>query len=182
VEETLIVGNTLRETAYHEAGHIVVATALGLDLRPNGITIWEAAQDVMDGLAGYWDDEADWEKNLQAVRAGQIAQWREFPQSHTAGAKPDNDYFFKAVREYFAGSIASNMWENVSKKANTLLEAHWGAVVEIAETLIAPECEWMSVGENEHPLAKRKKRLGGEVLVAILSSHRISARVRAVGL
>ena len=154
----MIIGNTLEETAYHEAGHLVVATALGLDLRPKGITIWEAAQDVMDGLAGYWDDEADWGKNLQAVRAGQIAQWRKFPQSHMAGAKPDNDYFFKIVREHFAESIASNIWESVSKKANALLEAHWGAVIEIAETLIAPECEWMSVGESERaPLSKTKE-------------------------
>jgi len=175
----MIIGNTLEETAFHEAGHIVVATALGLDLRPKGITIWEASKDVMDGLAGYWDDETDWEKNLQAVRAGQIAQWRTFPKSDTTGAKPDNDYFFKVVREHFAGSIASNIWESVSKKANDLLEAHWSAVVEIAETLMA--AQWMAVSENEHPLAKRKKKLDGEALVAILSSHRISARVRLVG-
>ncbi len=175
----LIIGNTLEETAYHEAGHIVVAAVLGLDLRSKGITIWEAAEDVMDGLAGYWDDETDWEKNLQAVRAGQIAQWRKFPKSDTTGGKPDNDYFFKVVREHFPGSLASNIWESVSMKANDLLEAHGSTVVEIAETLIA--AEWMSVGEKEHPLAKRKKRLDGEALVAILSSHGISARVRPVG-
>ena len=177
MEQTLI-GNTLEETAYHEAGHIVVAARLGLDLRPKDITIWEAAKDVMDGLAGYWDNEADWDKNLQAVRAGQIAQWRRFPKSDTTGAKPDNDYFFKVVGEHFTESIASNIWESVSKKANALLEAHWSAVAEIAETLMA--AEWISVGENEHPVAKRKKNLDGEALVAILSSHRISARVRPV--
>jgi hypothetical protein len=80
VDEPLIIGNTLEETAYHEAGHIVVAVALGLDLRPKGITIWEVTKNVMEGLAGYWDDDTDWEKNLQAVRAGQIAQWRKFPR------------------------------------------------------------------------------------------------------
>jgi hypothetical protein len=175
----LIIGNTLEETAYHEAGHIVVAAVLGLDLRPKGITIWEAANDVMDGLAGYWDDETDWEKNLQAVRSGQIAQWRKFPKSDlVSGSGPDRDYFFKVVKEHFPGSLAANIWETVSKKANDLLEAHWSAVVEVAETLTA--AEWMSVGENEHPLAKRKKRLDGETLVAILSSHGIGARVRPV--
>jgi hypothetical protein len=176
VEEILIIGNTLEETAYHEAGHIVVAARLGLDLRPRGIMAWEAAKDVMDGLACYWDDEADWDKNLQAVLAGQIAQWRKYPKSDTSGSKPDNDYFFKVVREQFPGSLPANIWECVGKKANDLLESDWSAVVEIAETLIA--AEWMWVGENEHPLAKRKKRLDGEVLVAILSSHGISARVR----
>jgi hypothetical protein len=174
--EQILIGNTLEETAYHEAGHIAVATALGLDLRPKGITIWEAAKDVMDGLAGYWEDETDWDKNLQAVLAGQIAQRRKFPQSDITGAKPDIDSFFKIVREHFAGSVASNIWESVSKKANARLAANWSAVVEIAETLIADE--WISVGENEHPLAKRKKRLSGEALVAILSSHNIPARAR----
>ena len=62
-DDVLIIGNTLDETAYHEAGHIVVATAVELDLRPKGITIWEAAPNVMDGLAGYWNHETDWEKN-----------------------------------------------------------------------------------------------------------------------
>jgi hypothetical protein len=179
VEGVLIIGNDLRETAYHEAGHIVVAARLGLDLRPNGITIWEAAPDVMDGLAGYWDHETDWDKNLQAARAGQIAQWRQFEKSDTSGSKPDNDYFFKVVRErYTAGTLAANVWESVSKKANDLLAADWSAVGQIAETLIA--AEWVSVTENEHPLAKRKKRLDGEALVAILSSHGIGARVRKV--
>jgi hypothetical protein len=175
----ILIGNTLEEAAYHEAGHIVVAAALGLDLRPKGITIWEAEKDVMDGLARYLDDEADWEKNLQAARAGQIAQWRRFPHADTTGAKPDNDYFFKVVEEHFPGSLASNIWESVSKKVDALLEAHWSAVVEIAETLKASE--WMSVGENEHPLAKRKKQLSGETLATILSSHGLSARVRRVG-
>jgi hypothetical protein len=174
--DVLIIGNTLEETAYHEAGHIVVAARLGLDLRPKGITIWEAAPDVMDGLAGYWDDGADWDKNLQSVRAGQIAQWGKFPHSNMTGAGPDNDYLFRVVAEHFPGQLAANIWESVSKKADDLLRAYWSAVVEIAETLIA--AEWIPVDEKEHPLAKRKKNLDGEALVTILSSHRIPARVR----
>jgi len=75
----------------------------------------------MDGLAGYWDHETDWEKNLQAVRAGQIAQWRKFPNADTTGAKPDNDYFFNVAREHFPGTVASNLWESTSKKADALL-------------------------------------------------------------
>jgi hypothetical protein len=176
VKDVLIIGNTLEETAYHEAGHIVVAARLGLDLRPKGITIWEAAKDVMDGLAGYWDHEADWDKNLQSVLAGQIAQWRKFERSDTSGSKPDNDYFFRVVKEHFPGILASHVWERMTHTANDLLQAHWSAVVEIAETVIV--AEWMPVAENEHRLAKRKKRLDGEALVRILSSHGISARVR----
>jgi len=176
LKDVLIIGNTLDETAYHEAGHIVVATALELDLRPKGITIWEAAPNVMDGLAGYWDHETDWGKNLQAVRAGQIAQWRKFPDTDTTGAKPDNDYFFKVAREHFPGTVASNLWESTSKKADALLQLHWAAVIDIAESLIA--AEWLSAPENEHPLAKRKKRLDGNQLIDILVKRGISARVR----
>lgn len=176
LEDILIIGNNLPETAYHEAGHIVVATALGLDLRPKGITIWEARTDVMDGLAGYWDHETDWDKNLQSVRAGQIAQWQKFPNADTTGSKPDNDYFFNVAREHFPNTVASNLWESSTKKAYALLQLHWTAVVEIAEALIA--ADWLPVPENEHPLAKRKKRLDGNQLISILIRHGISARVR----
>lgn len=179
MEDVLIIGNTLEETAYHEAGHIVVAAMLGLDLRPKGITIWEAAQDVMDGLARYWESETDWEKNLQSIRAWGLAQWRQFPQADIRGQKPDIENFNKIVAEHFAGTLPVNMWQSVGKKTDDLLDAHWSAVVEIAKTLIA--AEWMLVAENEHPLAKRKKELDGEALVAILSSHGISARVRPIG-
>jgi hypothetical protein len=176
LENAVIIGNNLPETAYHEAGHIVVAAVLGLDLRPKGITIWEAAQDVMDGLARYWESEMDWEKNFQSIRAGGLAQWRQFPQAYIGGQKPDIENFNKIVAEHFAGTLPVDMWQSEGKKADDLLGAHWNAVVEIAETLIA--AEWMPVAENEHPLAKRKKQLDSEALVAILSPHGISARVR----
>jgi ATP-dependent Zn protease len=172
------IGNNLEETAYHEAGHIVVAAVLGLDLRPKGITIWEVEPDVMDGLARYWESETDWEGNLQSIRAGGLAQWRKFPQAYIGGQKCDIANFNKIVAEHFAGAVASNMWQSEGEKADALLQAHWRAVVEIAETLIA--AEWIPVEENEHLLAKRKKNLDGEALVSILSSHGIRARVRLV--
>ena len=172
----LIIGNNLEETAYHEAGHIVVAARLGLELRLKGITIWEAAPNVMDGLARYWESETDWDKNLQSIRAGGVAQWREFPEADIQGQRPDIENFNKIVADHFAGALPADMWQSIGKKTNELLDAHWSAVVEIAKTLIA--AEWVSVPENEHPLAKRKKQLDGEALVAILASHRISARVR----
>jgi hypothetical protein len=161
--DVLIIGNNLDETAYHEAGHIVVATALGLRLRPKGIQIWEAAPNVMDGLAGYWDHETDWEKNLQAVRAGQIAQWTKFPNTDTTGSKPDNDYFFRIAKEHFPGILAGNLWETTTKEAHALLQQHWAAVIGIAESLIT--ADWLAVPEGEHPLAKRKKHLDGNQLL-----------------
>jgi hypothetical protein len=80
MEYEVLIGNTFEETAYHEAGHIVVATALGLDLKPRGIVIWAAADvDVTDGLACYCNDTPDMptaRKVLIGTRAGQLAQVR----------------------------------------------------------------------------------------------------------
>ena len=176
MQDALIIGNNLAETAYHEAGHILVAAVLGLDLRPKGITIWEAAQDVMDGLARYWESETDWEKNLQSIRAGGLAQWRQFPQAYIGGQKPDSENFNKIVAEHFTGALPSDMWQSEGKKAEALLQLHWATVIEIAEALIA--AEWLPVPENEHSLAKRKKQLDGNQLVDILARHDIPARVR----
>ena len=81
------VGNNLEETAYHEAGHVVVnQSALGLELRIRGITIYEVSSDVMDGLACYWDDDT-YGENLQALLGGQIAQWRKFPETNLVDGK-----------------------------------------------------------------------------------------------
>jgi hypothetical protein len=45
-----LIGNSPEETAYHEAGHIVTAAAVGLDLRPAGILIFEV-KNVAAGIA-----------------------------------------------------------------------------------------------------------------------------------
>ena len=74
----ILIGNTMEETAYHEAGHIVIAGAVGLDLRPKGIVIYEV-EDVADGWAFYWEDNQQWTDILTALRAGQLAQLKQFP-------------------------------------------------------------------------------------------------------
>ena len=171
------VGNNLEETAYHEAGHVVVAAALGLELRIRGITIYEVSSDVMDGLACYWDDETDWEKNLQALLGGQIAQWRKFPETNLVdGSRPDRENFTEKARQHFAGSSPSDVWARVRDKVHALFDVapHWSAGIEIADTLIT--APWAD--ETEHPFAKRKKHLDGAALVAILAAHGISARLR----
>jgi hypothetical protein len=77
--EEVLIGNTLEETAYHEAGHIVIASATGLALRPMGVAIWEAVEDVTEGIASYCEDEPEWEKILLALRAREMAQVKQFP-------------------------------------------------------------------------------------------------------
>src|SRR5438128_6753861 len=62
--------------AYHEAGHIVVAAALGLSLRPEGIMVGQDAK----GLACYWKEpdrtDASVEANILASFAGFYAEKR----------------------------------------------------------------------------------------------------------
>jgi hypothetical protein len=90
----VLIGNTLEESAFHEAGHIVAASAVGMDLRPRGIVIWEV-QNVTDGLACYWEDAAEVESVLLALRAGQMAQLKQFPMSDRWGSMPDIQAFAK---------------------------------------------------------------------------------------
>ena len=48
IDRVILIGNTLEETAYHEAGHIVIAAAVDLDLKAKGIVIYEV-ENVADG-------------------------------------------------------------------------------------------------------------------------------------
>ena len=54
-----------------------------------GVAIWEAAEDVTEGIASYYEDEPEWEKILLALRAGEMAQVKQFPISSTIGSLPD---------------------------------------------------------------------------------------------
>lgn len=175
MEETLI-GNTLDETAYHEAGHIVIAAVGGLDLKPKGIVIYEV-RDKADGWAFYWEDKPLWESILRATRAGQIAQLKQFPKSEFRGGQHDVQRFFAVVKEEFGELRCGEFWERISGEVKVLLDAHWPAVVEIVEVVL--RSGWLSVAPREHPLATRKKVVDGEALVAILFGHGIPSQVRS---
>ena len=176
LEEQILIGNTLEETAYHEAGHVVIAGAVGLDLKPLGIVIWEVAEDVTDGIASYWEDTAEWEKVLLALCAGQMAQLKQFPCSWTRGSQPDVQVFSKIVNTHFEQDRFREMHDNTNSRVASLLEIHWSAVTSIALALM--EGPWIIVEPTEHPKAKRKKHLDGSTLVPILRRHGITAHVR----
>ena len=175
LEEQILIGNTLEETAYHEAGHVVIAGAVGLDLKPLGIVIWEAAEDVTDGIASYWEDTAEWEKVLLALCAGEMAQLKQFPCSSTLGSQPDGQKFSEIVNNHLGQDRFREMHDTNSQVAS-LLEIHWSAVTSIALALM--EGPWIIVEPTEHPKANRKKHLDGSTLVPILQRHGITAHVR----
>jgi len=173
----MVIGNTLEETAYHEAGHIVIAGAVGLDLKPKGIVIYEV-EAVADGWASYWEDKPEWEKLLLALRAGQVAQLKRFPDSEFRGGQPDVQKFFSIVHQHFDPKFSGDMWQDISAKALGLLHAHWSAVNAVSDALV--HAIWIPVDHGEHSLAKRKKQVNGHALAAILATQGLSVRVRGV--
>lgn len=175
MEETLI-GNTLEENAYHETGHIVIAAVSGLDLKTKGIVIYEVSKEVTDGWAFYWEDKPLWDSILLAIRAGQVAQLRQFPKSEFRGGQQDVKNFFAIVKSQFGENRGGEFWERISGEVASLLKVHWAAVVEIAKALV--DSDWIPVEPGEHPLSTRKKVLDGDALITILAKHGISAVVR----
>ena len=171
----MVLGNPLDETAYHEAGHITTAAAVGLDLQNKGIIIYEV-ENVGDGWAFYWEDNQQWMDILVALRAGQLAQLRQFPGSYFLGGQTDVQKFSYIVEHYFPGVLNSTMWEDISKKANDMLKTHWAAVEDVARAVI--NADWLPVAPGEHLRATRKKHIDGSALAAILVPHGITANVR----
>lgn len=171
----MVTGNTLDETAYHEAGHITIAARVGLDLQHKGIVIYEI-ENVADGWAFYWEDNQQWTNILIALRAGQLAQLKKFPSSYFQGAQTDVQKFSYIVEHHFPGLLNSNVWEEITEKTSDMLNVHWSAVEDVACAVI--NADWLPVAPGEHERATRKKHLDGNAIAAILASHNIQARVR----
>lgn len=171
----MVIGNSLDETAYHEAGHSTIAAAVKLDLQQKGIIVYEV-ENVADGWAFYWEDNQQWKDILTALRAGHLAQLKKFPGSYSLGAERDFKKFEYIVKQYFPGVIHGNMEEEIKKRTNDLLNTHWSAVEDVARAVI--NADWLTVSPGEHAQATRKKHLDGDALAAILAPHNIQARVR----
>jgi hypothetical protein len=178
-----LIGNSPEETAYHEAGHIVTAAAVGLDLRPAGILIFEV-KNVAAGIACYWED-GEVEPVLQALRAGQMAQRKQFPNSETRGGVPDAQAFSRAVDKIYSPGHVGVMFEKTGGQVLEFFAKHWGAVAEVAQALLKKD--WASVeitdekylSVDERSVVRRKKQLAGSEIVEILAQHGISTRVRS---
>jgi hypothetical protein len=178
-----LIGNSPEETAYHEAGHIVAAAAVGLDLRPAGILMFEV-RNVAAGIACYWED-GEVEPVLQALHAGQLAQRRQFPNSETRGDVPDAQAFSRAVNQIYSPGRVGVMLEKTGGQVLELFAKHWGAVADVAQAFLKKD--WVSVevtdekylSTDERSVVRRKKQLTGSEIVEILDQHGNPARVRS---
>jgi hypothetical protein len=99
----MVIGNTLEETSYHEAGHIVIAGAVGLDLKPKGVVVYEV-EHVADGWAFYWEDKPEWDKILLAL--GEFKQTTA--KSHRISSKrlSSNQFFQFVISQFWPYSKA----------------------------------------------------------------------------
>lgn len=171
----LLIGNSLEETAFHEAGHIVIAGAVRLDLKHKGIILYEV-ENVADGWAFYWEDNQQWTDILMALRAGQLAQLKEFPNSEFRGGQCDVKNFFSIVNKHFPPNSGGDMWQEISRKTKDKLDSNWSAVKNVADAVL--NSGWLPVAPTEHERATRKKHLEGNALAAILATHGITTNVR----
>jgi len=176
-----LIGNTPEESAYHEAGHIVIASVVGLDLRPAGIILFETGT-VAGGIACYWED-AEMEPVLKALRAGQQAQLKQFSSSEIRGGQGDVKAFFAALKELQIHHHGE-MWQQISNEVAGLLSKHWLAVVEVATALLSQDSRLIEATDTKYLspeeliLAKSKKQLVAADIVVILDRHKIPARIR----
>ena len=174
MSDEALIGNVLEETAFHEAGHIVIASVVGLPLIPLGITVYEA-DGVTEGYAGYCEVELRWEDILLALRAGVRAQRKKFPQSWTDGSQPDILKFNEIIKSHFEGRY-QEIDEKITPRLDQLLRSHWDPVVAVVQAVM--ESRWIPVHSPEHRVMRRKKQLDGCTLVDILRGYRISAEVQ----
>lgn len=154
---------------------MTIAAKVGLDLQHKGIVVYEV-ENVGDGWAFYWEDNQQWTDILLALRAGQLAQLKQFPDSEFRGGQQDVQNFFAIVNKHFPPNSSGDVWQEISRKTTDKLNANWSAVENVADAVI--NAEWLPVAPGEHERATRKKHLDGNVLSTLLVPHGIRVQVR----
>ncbi|MFZ0913137.1 MAG: hypothetical protein WBQ76_07320 [Candidatus Korobacteraceae bacterium] len=141
--------------AHHEAGHIVIAAAMGLRLRPEGIMVDKGAW----GLACFYKepDESDESKEsiIVATVAGYLAQKRfceehgyscPLPDDLEVTLSPDSKEArgieTNLSRQYLGKRTVPEVHELLQQRAAELVLQHWPAIEavarEVASKSLAP--------------------------------------------
>lgn len=172
----------VESVAYHEAVHMVVASAQGLCLRNWGLCI----DPLGAGLACYSYRQPDGstnvgpdpsrERTIVATNAGYIAQNRFFPDCATFGAHCDANQVNALLDEMYS---ERNVWFDAKaelwKRSCELVDRYWPAIDALAKAL------WAKEWQPQVPLERRwshqwpEKRMEGEEVMNLLSQFEISA-------
>jgi hypothetical protein len=176
-------------SAYHEAGHIVIAAAQGLRLSRHGVHLDADGR----GISYYeyrkprrfWSapSEIKREHTIIATLAGLVAQQKFYPDCSTLGASDDTelvDLLLSEIAEVepLEGALSTAQID-LKQAADDLVERFWPAIESVAVTLWEtpdtlrdfddPESSWSALS--------REKRLSGARLVEILSTFGIHASI-----
>ncbi len=177
----------LKRIAHHEAGHIVIAAARALKLRPGGLCIDPRG----DGLACYCNkpdaSTLSRERIIVATFAGFYAQSRfneEFDYrvdaispSHFFSVSSDGNEvreLLGLMMEEFKNS--SNVRE-LQRQSEQLVEQHWPAIKALASALLAKDWEPLRPVKNGGAWSNSTtaKYVAGEEATRILERYGITA-------
>jgi hypothetical protein len=166
--------------AYHEAGHVVVAAALGMRLSRHGIHLGEDANGMsyyeyrkpkkfFDGPSGISRDHT-----LIALYAGLIAQRKFYPKCSVEGYSDDQNLIDLLVQEVdaedFSGSASLTAQLDLPKESRKVVNQHWAAIKAVAKALWDTPDKPRNLNEPEPCWSQSmsEKMLDGQNIVEIL--------------
>jgi hypothetical protein len=131
-----------KRTAYHEAGHAVVARSQGIGIL--GITIG-------DGKEGYVDYAVDPEDRIKkrefdachsfslVLHAGYMAQVRVFPEVHGDGCEKDMIEYHADLRPVLCEHTQEDyrVWDQrITDECKQIVDERWAAIDALAKELL----------------------------------------------
>jgi hypothetical protein len=174
----------LSAVAHHEAGHMVIAAAVGLLLKPGGLSI----DRVGEGLACYCfrpDETAvSQERVILATFAGWYAQkrfsdLRSISCADFAHPESTEDWCYAAhVLDKLGGKDYYIVKAELERRSQAFVEQHWPVIELLANALLAKDWEPLKLFESGWEWSKQTtaRYVTGEEAVLILAEFGIQAR------
>jgi hypothetical protein len=182
----------VKSVVYHEAGHMVVAAAQGLQVLRYGIRV----RDDGTGVAYYrgrkplchypGPSEISREHTIVAAFAGLIAQQKFHSKCSVKGADSDNELIVHLLSDMkgddglgCVGSPSLAPKLQLKKESRNLVDRHWPAIGALATELWDADCKPRDYQDPEQQLSQSKseKMLEGVRVVKILQPFGIHASI-----
>jgi ATP-dependent Zn protease len=172
----------VRSTAYHEAGHVVVAAVKGLKLRKRGLRIDQEGSGIAyyeskqkDGSSDIGEDPSR-VASIVAAYAGHHAQARFYPGCGTASACCDTEQAHDLENEMFSEPrVQCEKDAEYKKQSKELVNQRWKAIEALAEALLAKPLTPQVGCERRWSHQCQEKVITGEEIISLLARHGVSA-------